>query len=366
MRLLTAMNECRPERSASILGAGGFIGSHLCEFLLDRGWDIDAWDLDSHRLESLLDRTDFRFHLGDLRSSKERHASTSASVVINLAALCQPAQYVSNPRRTIEDNYDLSRGIALACLESGARLLQFSTCEVYGRTLASFLPPLSEPTPDQWILREDETPLILEPSDVHRWSYACAKQLTERYLLALAKEDGLAVTIVRPFNFIGPWMDFLPGRDGTGTPRVLASFLAHLLDDSPLPLVDAGRNFRTFCSIHDALRAIEAMLERPSVCEGQIFNVGNPANERDIRSFAEELKRSFARVTGTSAWLEHPVCEVSAQEFYGQGYGDSDRRVPCIDKAQQLLDWRPRVGLNDALDEISAWALQHYSMTRMQ
>lgn len=348
-----------PKR-ASILGAGGFVGSHLCLHLLELGWEIDAWDLDGMRLAEAASFRSFRFHASDLRSRSELEQAVEAPVVVNLAALCQPARYVTHPRKTIEDNFTLSHDVALACLGSGARLVQFSTSEVYGRTLASYLPPDLADDPSLWLLREDSTPLILEPTSIHRWSYACAKQLVERFALALAKDEGLDVTIVRPFNFLGPWMDFLPGRDGEGTPRVLASFLSSLLDGRPFPLVDGGHNRRTFCSIHDAILAITAILERPDAARGQVFNLGHPGNECDMRELARQLAASFARVTGEDRWATHPAQDISSLEFYGQGYGDSDRRVPCIAKASKLLDWEPRIELPTMLDEVSAWAIRHY------
>ena len=348
-------------KRAAILGAGGFVGSHLSLRLLERGWEIDGWDLDAHRLPQLHDFDGFRFHRSDLRDPAHLAAAVDAPLVVNLAALCQPARYVSQPRKTIEDNFGLSRDVALACLESKARLVQFSTSEVYGRTLASYLPEAPADDDGLWLLREDASPLILEPTSVHRWSYACSKQLVERFLMALAKEEGLEIAIVRPFNFLGPWMDFLPGRDGEGTPRVLASFLSALLDGRPFPLVDGGCNRRTFCSIHDATSALVALLERPEATRGQVFNLGHPGNECDMRVLATELAASFARVTGDPRWNDHPMADISSLEFYGEGSGDSDRRVPCIAKARRLLGWEPVTDLPTILDEVSRWALSHYS-----
>ncbi len=341
-------------------GCGGFVGSHLAAALLARGCHVSGWDLDDHRLQGIRS-PDFEFHRTDLLAEDLSRLTQDADVVVNLAALCQPAQYVTRPLETIDDNYWLSRRIAFACAETKTRLVQFSTSEVYGRTLASHGADRGE---DSWLLREDSTPLVLGPAHIHRWSYACSKQLVERTLFALALERGLEFTIVRPFNFLGPWMDFLPGRDGEGTPRVLASFVGAMLDQRPLPLVDGGRNRRTFCSIHDAVDGILKIMERPEASRNQVFNLGHPGNETTMEGFAQRLRQAFVDCTGNSAWLSHPTTSVSSLDFYGPGYEDSDRRVPCIAKARERLDWEPRTPLDEILRETVVDFLSRHSATQ--
>src|SRR6185436_12395162 len=107
---------------------------------------------------------------------------------------------------------------------------------------------------------------------------------------ALSQEQGLAYTIIRPFNFLGPRMDFLPGRDGEGIPRVLACFTSALLDRQPLQLVDGGHARRTFLAVEEAVEALRLMLEKPGMARDRIFNIGNPANEITIRSLAELMR----------------------------------------------------------------------------
>ncbi|KAH9323319.1 hypothetical protein KI387_017958 [Taxus chinensis] len=102
-------------------------------------------------------------------------------------------------------------------------------------------------------------------------------------------ENGLEFTIVRPFNWIGPRMDFIPGINGPseGVPRVLACFSNGLLRGEPLKLVDGGQSQRTFVYIKDAIEAVLRMIENPSRANGNIFNVGNPNNEVTVRQLAE-------------------------------------------------------------------------------
>src|SRR6185295_9245290 len=151
---------------------------------------------------------------------------------------------------------------------------------------------------------EESSPYLLGPLGDQRWSYACAKQLLERYIYALHKEQGLAFTLIRPFNFLGPRMDFLPGRDGEGLPRVLACFTAALLDRKPLPLVDGGNSLRTFLAVEEAVEALRLMLAKPEQAKNQVFNLGNPRNEISIRGLAEMMRQTAASLSGDASYLE--------------------------------------------------------------
>ena len=126
------------------------------------------------------------------------------------------------------------------CVKYDKHLVHFSTCEVYGRTLASYGLPMSDEK--NYVLDEDTTPMIMGPVSAQRWCYACAKQLVERLIYAHGTENNLKFTIVRPYNWIGPRMDYVPGVDGKddGQPRVLASFMTALMKGEPIVLVNGG------------------------------------------------------------------------------------------------------------------------------
>lgn len=334
----------------ALLGCGGFIGSHCLDaFLADPSVQVEGWDWSSAKIANHLGRPNFRFHAGDIYAQadlKERFAA--CDVVISLAAICNPSQYNTRGLDVIESNFIQARKIADLCAEAGRWLIQFSTSEVYGQTLAHWT-GAGESRPDLYEMDEELTPLLLGPVSSQRWSYACAKQLLERYIYALHKERGLDFTLVRPFNFLGPRMDFLPGREGEGLPRVLACFTASLLDRRPLPLVDGGLARRTFLAVEEAVQALARMLERPAAAKNRIFNLGNPANETTIRGLAESMREAAAIITGDQGYLSLPLESVSAESFYGEGYADSDRRMPRIERARQLLGWEPREGLTGIL-----------------
>ena len=239
-------------------------------------------------------------------------------------------------------------------------LIHFSTSEVYGRTIASYIGDTDYSNPAFYELDEDSTPLIMGPIRNQRWSYATAKQLMERYIFGQHKEAGLPFTIVRPLNSFGPRMDFIPGRDGEGIPRVLACFMTALLDGQPMQLVDGGVARRTIVSIHDGIQAIVLMIRNRDRAVNQIFNVGNRNNEVTMRELAELMREAYASCTSNPAYLSHPIAEVSGLDFYGEGYEDCDRRMPKLNKAKELLGWEPRLSLKETLLETVTYYYEQY------
>jgi UDP-apiose/xylose synthase len=340
----------------ALLGCGGFIGSHCLDvFLADPQIQVEGWDWSAAKIAPHLARPNFRFHPGDIYAQPDlARRIADCDVVVSLAAICNPSQYNTRGLDVIESNFIQARKIADLCAAAGKWLIQFSTSEVYGQTLAHWTGE-EDPRPDLYEMDEEETPLILGPISSLRWSYACAKQLLERYIYALHKEKGLAFTLVRPFNFLGPRMDFLPGREGEGLPRVLACFISALLDRRPLPLVDGGGARRTFLAVEEAVAALALMLDSPGAARNQIFNLGHPGNETTIRGLAEMMRTAAAKITGDPSYLSLPLETVSAESFYGEGYADSDRRMPRIGKAMRLLGWEPR----ELLPSILRRTLEH-------
>lgn len=343
----------------TIIGCGGFIGSHLLDRLLRGGsGHVFGIDLASEKITHHLGNERFTFIHCDIHDIEtvRRHIVQSSTVVL-LAALCNPSLYNTRTLEVIDVNCIDTIPLVRTCAERGVRLVYFSTSEVYGRTVASFTG--HDDDYGQYLLREDESPFILGPVSAPRWSYACAKQLIERVIEAFGREHHLNYTIVRPFNFIGPRMDFLPGVDGEGLPRVLACFLGALRSGAPLKLVDGGRNRRCFTAIGDAIDACVRILGRPGRCRNQVFNIGNPANETTIADLAALMIRLWHRLVPLD---KRPLSieEITAAEFYGPGYEDSDRRVPDIGKARRLLGWQPVVGLESALESAMSAAIDRY------
>jgi UDP-apiose/xylose synthase len=351
MRVLSTNATPGPLRIA-VLGAGGFIGSHLVPALAARpNTSIEAVDINFDKLAPCpgpITRIQASIRDAELLDQITRRAD----IVISLTALCNPALYNTRPLDVIDASYTDLVPLVRLCAERKRWLIHLSTCEVYGRrALTADGRPMAR-------MDEEKTALMLGPIHRERWTYAAAKQLLERVIWAYGQHHGLKFTVVRPFNVIGPRMDFIPGVDGEGVPRVLAAFIHALLAGEDLMLVDGGRQRRSFLYVDEFVDALVRIIDRPEVCQGQILNLGNDKNDASIRTLAREVVAAFRsqRPDAPAPRLRNQ----SALEFYGPGYDDSLVRVPAMTKARRLLDWRPRARLPEMLPAIVADYLLRY------
>jgi UDP-apiose/xylose synthase len=340
-----------PKRIA-VLGAGGFLGSHLVPGLIERfGCEIDAVDLDLRKLEHEDPRI-CRILGSVTEPGLVADVTRRADVVLSLTALCNPAQYSTIPLEVIDSSFTDLLPMVKECERQRLRLIHFSTAEVYGRHAL-------DAAGDRCAkMSEDDSCLLMGPVHLERWTYACAKQLLERVIWASGRHGNLPFTIIRPFNTIGPRMDFLPGIDGEGTPRVLACFMARLLRGEPLELVDGGAQKRAFMCVTDMVEAVTRVVARPAACAGQILNLGNPENDVSIAELARLLARVFGEHSPHAPRAR--FSSVSAREFYGPGYDDTPERIPDVRKAERLLDWQPTRTLAAMLPEIVRDYIRRY------
>ena len=351
--------------TVAIVGCGGFIGSHLLDAVLERTrWRVFGVDLDFYRLQHRLNHERCEFLCADLADPAVVERIAQFPLVVNLAAICTPSRYMGEACEVIRSNYDHPAALATACAKSGSWLVHFSTSEIYGKTAV-----------ESGELLEDSTPAVFGPVTASRWSYATAKLLAERFIAGL---PGLRWTVVRPFNFVGPYMDFMPGVDGEGIPRVLANFSTALLRGEPLKLVNGGKAKRCFTSVHDAVDFLFALFDAGlggSLGSGnetvpgagvfsQAFNVGNPGNEVSVAELAQKMRAIFAKLRGVDVSSLPEPQSVSGEEYYGAGYDDSMRRMPSVAKAERLLGFRARIPLDTALEESLSWFVKHYDVAQ--
>lgn len=336
------------------LGAGGFIGAHLTERLLAEGCRVTGVDTHSDKVAEFMTDPNLLFIEKDIREPgfDLDGLIRNADVVINLIAYANPGLYVKVPLDVFQVNFLQNMRIVDACVQFRKRLIQFSSCEVYGKTVASFLEnDLPDPDDVKYAtFSEDTSNFILGPVNKHRWIYACAKQMLERVIHAYGLDGRLDYSIIRPFNFIGPKIDYLPSQDD-GVPRVFSFFMDALLNRQPLKLVDGGFHRRCYTYIADAVECLWRIIEnRDSNCHRQIFNIGSPGNEVSIRELAERMSAIFTTRYSSPGTVPSPIVSVGGEEFYGLGYEDSDRRIPDISKARKLLHWEPGYGLDKMLE----------------
>jgi nucleoside-diphosphate-sugar epimerase len=333
-----------------VFGVNGFIGSHLSTAILEKtDWTIYGMDLRSDRIARWTGHPRFRFHQGDVAADTEwidTHLRT-ADVCVPLAATATPALYLKDPLGIFELNFEQNVNIARRCVVHGTRIVFPSTSEIYGMC------------PDD-AFDEETSPLVYGPVGKTRWIYACGKQLLERVIVALGREQGLRYTLFRPFNWIGPDQDSIDASE-PGSSRVVTQFLGHLLRDEPVTLVDGGVQRRSFTYIDDGIDALLRILQNDEGCaDGQIFNLGNPGNDRSIRDLAETMVRVLATFPGQDRVArEAHLIECVADDYYGPEYQDVARRVPSITRAREILGWTPKVDFEEAIRRTIA----HYLST---
>ncbi|WP_325436215.1 bifunctional UDP-4-amino-4-deoxy-L-arabinose formyltransferase/UDP-glucuronic acid oxidase ArnA [Pseudomonas nitroreducens] len=335
-RLHGASGKPKRKTRVLILGVNGFIGNHLSERLLrDGNYEVYGLDIGSDAIERLKGNPDFHFVEGDISIHTEwiEYHIKKCDVVLPLVAIATPIEYTRNPLRVFELDFEENLKLVRYCVKYNKRVIFPSTSEVYGMcTDANF--------------DEDKSNLIVGPINKQRWIYSVSKQLLDRVIWAYGQK-GLKFTLFRPFNWMGPRLDRLDSAR-IGSSRAITQLILHLVEGTPIRLVDGGEQKRCFTDVDDGIEALARIIDNEgSRCDGQIVNIGNPDNEASIRQLGEELLRQFEA---------HPLRdqfppfagfrEVESRSFYGDGYQDVSHRKPSIENARRLLNWQPSVELS--------------------
>ncbi len=311
---------------AVITGGAGFLGSHLCDALVDRG-DI-AVCVDNFatgrraNVAHLLGNPAFEFVAGDV--SEELDIPGPIDVVAHLASPASPPDYLLRPLETLAVG---SRGTenALRLVERhGARLLLASTSEVYGD-------PAVHPQPEEYWGNVNP----IGPRSV----YDEAKRYAEALTSAYRRARGVNTGIVRIFNTYGPRMS---SRDG----RIVTNFVTQALNGEPLTIYGDGSQTRSFCYVEDLIRGIVAMIDS---AEPGPVNLGNP-EEFTVADFAQLV----LRLTGSASPVEHHPLPVD----------DPARRCPVISRAEEALGWQPEVAVEEGLRRTIEWFRSRPEETR--
>lgn len=333
---------CPPEPvRVLILGVGGFIGNALVERLLEKGgYAVYGMDLHSSNIRRFLGRPGFHFVEGDIAINREwiEYHVRKCDVILPLVAIATPIEYVRDPLRVFRLDFEENLRIVRYCVRFKKRLIFPSTSEVYGMC--------SDEEFD-----EHKSNLVTGPIPMQRWIYSCSKQLLDRVIWAYGAKEGLRFTLFRPFNWLGPRLDSLDSAR-IGSSRAITQLILNLVTGTPIQLVDGGEQKRCFTDVRDGIGCLERIIENPEGrADGEIFNIGNPANEASIRELAELLTRQYEA---------HPLRElfpppagivsVESGRYYGPGgYQDVVHRRPAVRNAARKLGWRPEIGLEEAV-----------------
>lgn len=312
-----------------ITGGAGFIGSHLARALLERGDTVSVLDNLStgtfENIRGLVAHPRFEFAIDDLDNALvlDRLASQSDAIV-HLAAAVGVQLVVERPTETIETNVLGTHAVLKAARRYRCRTLIASTSEVYGKGVS--IP-----------FKEDDD-LLLGPSSRSRWGYAASKLLDEFLGLAAFREYELPVTVTRFFNTVGPGQR---GRYGMVIPR----FAQRALRGDPLEVYGTGEQTRCFCHVYDTVRALTALLDKPTNTEGEIFNIGS-SEEVSINFLAQRV----IELADSSSTIAH----IPYSQAYAPGFEDMQRRVPDTSKLHNAINWTPTHDLDTIITDVLA------------
>jgi nucleoside-diphosphate-sugar epimerase len=308
-----------------VTGGAGFIGSHLVSSLVDANEVVVYDNLHRNALQfaHLEGHKHLHFIKGDvLDFESTRKAIDGCQVVIHCAAIAGVYTVDRSAVRTMEVNLLGTHQVVKAALEVGVeRFVEFSTSEVYG----AFIHKGKE---------DDFTPI--GPIGESRWVYAASKLASEHLSYAHYREDKLPLTIVRPFNVYGP------RQGGAGAIRGMT---LQALKNRPITLYNDGTQIRSWCFVSDFVDGVLRCCENPAAI-GNAFNIGNP--QGTATNF--ELANLIIRLTNSKSEIvfkPHPGPEV-------------ELRVPAIEKAMTMLDYRPTVSLESGVSQAIAWYRENY------
>ncbi len=343
--------ETMTKKRVLILGVNGFIGNALSERLLrDNRYEIHGMDLRSDYVEHLIGRPGFNFEEGDISIHREwtEYHVKKCDIVLPLVAIATPIEYTRNPIGVFELDFEENLRIVRYCVKYGKRIIFPSTSEVYGMC-------------DEEEFDEDNSKLVLGPIRMQRWIYSCCKQLLDRVIWAYGQRDGLQFTLFRPFNWLGPKLDSLNSAR-IGSSRVITQLILNLVEGTPILLIDGGNQKRCFTDVSDGIEGLYRIIENENdVCDGRIINIGNPDNDISIKRLAELLYAKFEHHPLRSQFPPFAGFRViESGSYYGSGYQDVQYRKPSIRNAKKLLDWTPKVDLEESIEQTLEFFLQEH------
>ena len=296
--------------TAVVTGGAGFLGSHLCEYLLAQGHRVICIDnLESSTLQNLEHIRDDRFTFLYHDVIDQIEIEEPVDLVFHLAALASPIDYLRQPLHSLKTgSYGTHNALGLAKWKR-ARFLLASTSEIYGD-------PEVHPQPETYWGNVNPT----GPRGV----YDEAKRYAEAMTMAYHRQQGVDTAIVRIFNTYGPRMRPYDGR-------AIPTFMRQALEHKPLTVFGEGEQTRSFCYVDDLIRGLYLLATSE---EHKPVNLGNPGEFTIL-----ELAETVIRVTESKSEIVHEALPVD----------DPKIRQPDITRAKEILGWAPEVELEEGL-----------------
>ena len=300
-----------------LTGAAGFLGSHLSNKLIENNHNVIGLDDLStgslKNIEHLIKNPNFKFIEHDVRIPYE----TDVDVILNFACPASPVAYQKDPVRTIETNFLGMVNLLQLANKTGARVLQASTSEIYGDPTES---PQSE---SYW---GNVNPIGI------RSCYDEGKRAAETLCFDYKRQYGLDVRVIRIFNTYGPNMSI-------GDGRVVSNFITQALKGNPITIFGDGQQSRSFCYVSDLVEGIFKTLlleESPA----QPINLGNPYEFKiiDLANIVKEVSGSKSKI------ISNPLPQ-----------DDPKQRCPDISSAISILNWEPKIQLQEGIIKTTAY-----------
>lgn len=309
-----------------ITGGAGFIGSHLADYLLERGEKVVVIDNLSTgkygNIEHLEGRSGFQCYIDDIRhETLIDELIRQCDRVYHLAAAVGVRLIIDKPTESLINNIVSTERVLASASRYRKPVLITSTSEVYGKS-----------TNEAFSEGDDS---IMGSTDKARWGYANSKATDEFLAMAYYQETRLPVSIVRLFNTVGPRQT---GEYG----MVIPNFVSQALRGVPLTVHGNGDQSRCFCHVKDVVPALAEMLTRPA-CFGKVYNIGSD-REVGIRELAEMI----IKMTGSKSEIR----SVPYTEAYPPGFEDMQRRKPNISRINALIGFRPARSLESILTDV--------------
>jgi UDP-glucuronate decarboxylase len=307
----------KTRKKVLVTGGAGFLGSHLCERLLDRGDDVICVDNfftgQKANVAHLIGNPYFEL----MRHDVTFPLYVEVDEIFNLACPASPVHYQFDPVQTTKTSVHGAINMLGLAKRTKARILQSSTSEVYGD-------PTVHPQTEDY--RGNVNPIG------PRACYDEGKRCAETLFFDYHRQFGVEIKVIRIFNTYGPRMH---PNDG----RVVSNFIMQALRNEPITLYGEGDQTRSFCYVDDLLTGMLAFMDTDAAETGPL-NLGNP-HEITIRDLAERI----IDLTGSSSKLIHQPLPQD----------DPRQRRPDITRAKALLDWEPKVAVEDGLKKTIAY-----------
>ena len=311
-----------------VTGGAGFIGSHLCERLVNEGHNVIAIDNFStghaSNLEGLNGADGFKLIEGSILDTQRLTPLVNETeYVFHLAAAVGVFNIVNNPLESLLTNIRGTENVLEAANTTKTPVFLTSSSEVYGKNISDSL-------------KESDDRILGSPVTL-RWSYSEAKAIDESLAYAYFIEKQLETRIVRFFNTVGPRQ---LGAYGMVVPR----FVKSALNNEPITIYGNGNQTRCFAHVYDVVDAvIETAFAKNTI--GKVINIGN-----NFEISINDLAKKIIGETGSQSEITY----VPYVEAYGEGFEDMERRVPNIDLIRDLVGWQPKRDLSTMIADISS------------